>query len=77
MNGEDHYQLGDAVQVRQREDLGWTLDWRGETLFVAGIYYEPTYKAESGIRYTLSEVWPPRHNGDLTSDFHHDQIEPA
>lgn len=38
-------------------------DWRGQTLWIAGVQFDHRKRR---LDYTVSEHWPPRHNGDLS-----------
>lgn len=56
--------IGDPVRLSSV--MPYYVDWEHTPLWVAGIH---AANITGAISYTLSEHWPPRHNGDLTSDF--------
>lgn len=66
-------ELGDLVQISS--SAPYADDWRGVALFFAGVHMAPTALGAK-VNVTLSEHWPPRHNGDLTDDFPMEHIEP-
>jgi hypothetical protein len=65
--------IGDRVFVdADRLPAAYREDWRGVEAYVAGIVFSKG--KPSGHDVTISEVWPPKCNGDLTDGFDADEL---
>lgn len=65
-------QLGDRVKVAPKcRHFG---DWRGWSGFVVGMH---VLERTGAIAVDVSDHFPPRHHGDVTTDFEIDDLEPA
>lgn len=65
----EHFALGTPVRVA--ESCPYYGDWAQDLLWIAGVVVKP---GGTEILYTVSFAWPPRDNGDLTTDFHPDHL---
>lgn len=66
-------QIGDKVfVVAECLPAHYSEDWRDVEAFVTAIRYAPAMKG--GYDVTISEVWPPKSNGDLVDGFDIDSL---